>query len=298
MGKGTNNHIALLQGLLATFTGGSLILFAVLAATIGLSTPQSQSPSVAGGGRGSGGAVTVPGIGGTQNGRETATGPGPGSPATAGPSGAPGSSPTTPTVVADGAAVNPAEPTSAVAQTSGEIGLQIPQFLTPGTATATGPQPPIGAPILRPGFVATTNDGLPDSFKDRFGAGNALGARNVDKADRVAKHLGPKVLRKAAKAPVKATRKVTSKAHRRGGPAVGGGKTSGKSARGEPAKAKQDKTATKEAEREQRTNAKDAAREERKESKKADKETKRETKEAKKEDRGRSAIDDGDDDDD
>lgn len=297
MAKGTNNRIALLQGLLATFTGGSLILFAVLAATIGLSTPQSRSPSIAGSGSGAGGVVTVPGIGSARNPPVTTTPPGPGGPATATPSGAPGV-PTTPAVAVDRSAVNPSEPT-AVAQTSGGIGLQVPEFLTPGATTIAG-TPPIGAPIRSTGFVATTNDELPDSFKERFGAGNALGARDVEVADRVAKHLGRKALRKAAKAPVKATSKATSKADKhRGGPAVGGGQATEKSRRGERTEAKHTEKATRKTERDQHTNAK-KAHEKRKESKKAHKEAKREGKEAKKEDHGRSTIggdnDDKDDD--
>jgi hypothetical protein len=303
MRKGTENRLgALLQGLLATFTGGSLILFAVLAATIGLSTPQSEPPSIAGGGSRPGGSVTVEGLG-----QDNQNAPGSGSAATGpttaqGPA-APGATtgtPSTSTLVADSSDTTPSDSS---AQASGEFGLSLPEVLTPdddGSASDDGIGPPIGSPGV---FIPTTDDKLPDAFKKRFGAGNALGARDVDKADRVDRRAARKAARKAAKPPAKAKKTgnaektANAKKNDSGKPsATGSGKKkagkkvdkTGRADRSGSSNTKKDKTAGQARGRESKQADKQA--------KKESKEAKKESKEAKKE-KGRSAGDDDDDDD-
>jgi hypothetical protein len=312
MGKGTDFSIgALLQGLLATFTGGSLILFAVLAATIGLSTPQSDSPSTAGrGGARSGGAVAVQGLGPNQpqtgsNISAPPTGSAPtitGTVATA-PSG-PGATP--PTLAAGDSDRPPPDTSGAVAATA--FGVSVPQVLTPGD-TGNVFDPPVGAPIRSPGvFFPTTPDELPASFKALFRAGNGLGARDIDKADRVARHLGGKALRKAGKSFTKAKKalgatKRSGTHSATGGTAVRKTKHTDRSDRSESKhnKAAKPGKAAKETKKTERktgdAGGKHASQTVRKESKQAAKEVKKESKEAKKEDRGhRSSGADNDDD--
>jgi len=290
MRKGTENRLgALLQGLLATFTGGSLILFAVLAATIGLSTPQGDSPSIAGSGSRSGGSVTVQGLG-----QSNQSGPGSGAaatgPATAQGPTAPGASTGTPTLVADSSETAPSD-SSGTAETTGEFGFSVPDVLTPNDdGSAAGP---IGPPIGSPGaFTPTTDDKLPDSFKKRFRAGNGLGARDVDKAEKTAK---AKKTGKAKKA--KPTKDRVGKQSATGS----GNKKADKGGAGRSGSG--DAKAAKKAGRDQRQESKQADKQAKKESKEADKQAKKEpkeaekeSKEAKKEEKGRSASGDDDDD--
>ena len=304
MGKGTDTRMgALLQGLLATFTGGSLILFAVLAATIGLSTPQSDSPPIAErGGSRSGGSVRVQGLG---------------SPGENGPSTGPTTAPTTPTpppstggTVAStpGTASSPpaiavgdsdnSPPDTGAAVASPEFGVSVPDILTPNDpGTAAGP--PVGAAPFRPGsFFPTTPDELPDSFRALFGAGNGLGARDVDKADRVSRHIGRKAVRKATRTDSKA--KTSGRAEKVRRPQHAGGVAASNNAHGKRSAPKH----AKKADHNQRKDNKHEARDQNKESKRANKDAKRESKEAKKENHGRGTAggdhddDDNDDDDD
>jgi hypothetical protein len=294
MGKGTENRLgALLQGLLATFTGGSLILFAVLAATIGLSTPQGESPSIAGGGPQSGGSVRVQGLeGDNQNapGSEAAaTGP-----ATAQGPAAPGASTGAPTLVADSSVTAPSDSSDAV-ETTGEFGFSVPDVLTPDDDGTAGD--PIGPPIGSPGaFTPTTDDELPDSFKKRFRAGNGLGARDVDKADRVERGAAGKTVKAKSKKTAK-PKKEAAKPNKkdRGGArsAAGTGKKADKGGRADRSGSSDAKVAKK-AGRDERRESKQADKQAQKESKQADKQAKKESKEAKKEEKGRSASGDDD----
>jgi hypothetical protein len=302
MRKGTENRLgALLQGLLATFTGGSLILFAVLAATIGLSTPQGESPSIAEGGSRSGGSVTVPGLG-----QDNQTAPRTGTAATEAPTeqgpaapGAPAGGATT-TVVADSSETAPSD--SGPAEASSEFGFSVPQILTPDD-NGTISDDPIGPPIGSPGaFIPTTDDELPDSFKKRFRTGNALGARDVDKADRVDRRAARKAARKADKAASKPTNKAKATKDRGGKRSAAGTskKKADKVGRASPSgssDAKETKKAGRDHRRESRQadkQAKQADKQANKESKQADKQAKKESKEAKKEEKGRTVAGDDD----
>ena len=314
MGKGTDTRMgALLQGLLATFTGGSLILFAVLAATIGLSTPQSDSPSITErGGSRSGGSVRVQGLGAPdENGPSTGptTAPTTPTPPSTGSTVAstPGTTSSPPAIAAGDSDNSPPDTSAAVAST--EFGLSVPDVLTPNdSGTAAGP--PVGPPIRPGSFFPTTPDELPDSFRALFGAGHGLGAPDVDKADRVPRHIGRKAVRKAARTDSEAktsgrTEKVRRPQHAGGVAASNrahGKRSAPKHAKKTDHSQRKDNKHAKKTDHSQRKDNKHEARDQNKESKRANKDAKRESKEAKKENHGRGTAggdhDDDDNDDD